>query len=227
MTADPLAAGERTTAERRHGNYRRVEASGSPHEMRRRMTNVERRQQIVHVAAERFDESGYSNTTLDDIAQAVGVAKPTLYHYFESKDEILYSIHDEFIDLLLRRHEQRVGAGLGPEQLLLEVMADILELMETHRGHVRVFFEHHRELSPDARARIWIKRQHYEHMVQQAFEDGVAAGVFRQVDARLATLGIFGMVNWAHKWYSAEDGLSSRDIACQFWNFLVHGLGKS
>lgn len=119
---------------------------------RRRLTTEERRQQIVDAAAELFDKVGYSNTSMEDIAAVVGVAKPTLYHYFPGKDAVLLEIHEEFIDLLNRQHAERVAAELGPEQLLLEVMADILELMRTHRGHVRVFFEHHRELPPEARA---------------------------------------------------------------------------
>jgi AcrR family transcriptional regulator len=118
----------------------------SVRQVRRRLSVDERRQEIVRTAADLFDRAGYSSTTMEDIAHAVGIAKPTLYHYFKSKDEILFWIHEEFIDLLINRHEQRLQALLDPNQLLLEVMADILELMETHRGHVRVFFEHHREL---------------------------------------------------------------------------------
>lgn len=117
---------------------------------RRKMTPQQRHQQIVSEAAALFDEAGYTNATMDDLAKSVGVAKPTLYHYFRSKDEILQAIHEEFIDLLIMRHEQRAITGLGPEHLLREIMVDILDLMETHHGHVRVFFEHHRQLSPKA-----------------------------------------------------------------------------
>jgi TetR/AcrR family transcriptional regulator, cholesterol catabolism regulator len=192
---------------------------------RRKMTVEERRQQIVETAAELFDAAGYASTTMDDLAAAVGVAKPTLYHYFQRKEDILHSIHEEFIDLLVGRHEARLGAGLGPEQLLLEVMADLLELMETHHGHVRVFFEHHRELSAEAQVPIKHKRDAYEQMVQDLFSRGVVSGAFRPVDVRLATLATFGMCNWAYQWYRSTGELRSREIAYQFWSFLVLGLG--
>ena len=143
---------------------------------RRRMTPGQRRQQIISRAAGLFDEGGYSSTTMDDIAREVGVAKPTLYHYFPSKDDILHAIHEEFIDLLISRHEGRAGTGLRPEQLLLEVMADILELMETHRGHVRVFFEHHRELPAEARGPIKVKRDAYEKIVEDLIGEGIGDG---------------------------------------------------
>lgn len=189
------------------------------------MSPAERRQQIISIAASLFDKSGYTSTTMDDIAREVGVAKPTLYHYFPSKDDILHAIHEEFIDLLISRHEAREGTGLRPEQLLLEAMADILELMETHRGHVRVFFEHHRELPAEARGPIKVKRDRYEQIVEDLISQGIDLGVFRDVDSHLATLAAFGMCNWAYQWYRAGGTLRSREIAYQFWNYLVYGLG--
>ncbi|WP_182526857.1 TetR/AcrR family transcriptional regulator [Nocardioides dongkuii] len=189
------------------------------------MSSGERRQQIVTLAAGLFDKTGYSSTTMDDIAREVGVAKPTLYHYFPSKDDILHAIHEEFIDLLIDRHEARLDTGLRPEQLLLEVMADILELMETHRGHVRVFFEHHRELPPEARGPIKVKRDRYEKVVEDLIAEGVATGVLRPTDPHLAALAMFGMCNWAYQWYRPNGRLRSRELAYQFWNYLVYGLG--
>ncbi|WP_341241192.1 TetR/AcrR family transcriptional regulator [uncultured Nocardioides sp.] len=192
---------------------------------RRRMSSGERRQQVVTLAAGLFDKSGYSSTTMDDIAREVGVAKPTLYHYFPSKDDILHAIHEEFIDLLIDRHLSRLDTGLRSEQLLLEVMADILELMETHRGHVRVFFEHHRELTVEARGPIKLKRDRYEKIVEELIADGVATGVIRPVDTHLAALATFGMCNWAYQWYRPDGKLRSRELAYQFWNYLLYGLG--
>ena len=61
----------------------------------------------------------------------------------------------EFIQLLTTKYVQRVSSGAEPEQLVLGAMKDILSLMVTHRGYVRVFFEHHRELPPEARQTYW------------------------------------------------------------------------
>jgi AcrR family transcriptional regulator len=185
------------------------------------MSPAERRQQIISLAAGLFDQSGYSSTTMDDIAREVGVAKPTLYHYFPSKDDILHAIHEEFIDLLIGRHEARAGTGLRPEQLLLEAMADILELMETHRGHVRVFFEHHRELPAEARGPIRIKRDRYEKIVEDLIGEGMEMGVLRQTDPHLATLATFGMCNWAYQWYRPKGPQTIGQISEYFANLAV------
>ena len=58
-------------------------------------------------------EHGYYVASMEDVAAAVGVAKPTLYHFFKSKHDILYAIHDEFIDLLVSEHAARVTAQPG------------------------------------------------------------------------------------------------------------------
>src|SRR3954463_3173905 len=108
-----------------------------------------RRRQVVTHAAELFDQAGYHTTNMAELARAVGLEKPTLYHYFSGKDEILFWIHEEFIDLLIAKDEARQAEELGPGEELRGVMRDVLGLMETHRGHVRVFFEHARELSAE------------------------------------------------------------------------------
>jgi AcrR family transcriptional regulator len=188
------------------------------------MSLDDRKQEIVTAAAELFDRSGYASTSMDDIARTVGIAKPTLYHYFRSKDQILASIHEEFIDLLLEKDDRRRQAGLPPEQLLLESMTDILELMETHRGHVRVFFEHHRELPAQEQPHMREKRDRYEASIALSIERAVTLGTFREVDPGLSALAIFGMCNWAYQWYRSDGPLRPREIAYQFWDIFMRGV---
>ncbi|ADB49265.1 TetR/AcrR family transcriptional regulator [Conexibacter woesei] len=185
-----------------------------------------RRAEIIERSAALFDARGYHSASMEDIAAAVGIRKTTLYHYFRSKDEILACIHDEFLDLLIERQQRRAALGMRPDQLVLETMEDILELMETHRGHVRVFFEHHRELPPDAHEAISRKRKRYEEEVRATIRDGVEQGAFRPVDPGMATLALFGMCNWAYQWYDASGPLSARQIAHTFWDMLLRGIAS-
>jgi AcrR family transcriptional regulator len=184
----------------------------------------DRRRQIVGLAAGLFDRHGYSKVTMEQIALSAGIAKPTLYHYFRGKDEILRSIHESFMDVLLERHTERQRLGLVATDLLLGVMTDILGLMQTHRGHVRVYFEHHRELPQAVREQIRAKRARYEGLVRAAVNDGIAAGQFRDVDPDTATLAIFGMCNWAYQWWRPEAGADPARTALRMWDLVMHGL---
>jgi TetR/AcrR family transcriptional regulator, cholesterol catabolism regulator len=192
-----------------------------------KITAERKRHEIASAAAELFNRSGYAMTTMDHIAKAVNLAKPTLYHYFRSKDSILTCIHEEVIDLLLHGYDARAKNGLPPDEMLLEVMADTLGLMHTHRGHMGVFFEYNRELSPASRRKIWRKRDRYLSLVEGLFEQGIADGYFRVLDVSLAVQAMFGMCNWAYHWYRSDGPLSTPEIAYEFWGYLIHGFGSS
>jgi TetR/AcrR family transcriptional regulator, cholesterol catabolism regulator len=183
-----------------------------------------RRTQVIALAAELFDERGYTNVSMEQLAIAAGIAKPTLYHYFRAKDEILRGIHEEFIDLLLERQQERQALALSPADLLLGAMTDILGLMETHRGHVRVFFEHYRELPDAVREDIRVKRDRYQSLVRDAVADGIRAGVFREVDADIATLSVFGMCNWAYQWWRPGGGADPAHTAQRMWDLVMRGI---
>jgi AcrR family transcriptional regulator len=185
-----------------------------------------RRREVLESAVQLFDERGYHETNMNSVAKAVGVQKATLYHYFSSKSEILNLIHEEFIDLLLSNYESRPQGESAAEDLQA-VMRDIIQLMDTHKGHVRVFFEHHRELSPENQASVLLKRDAYTDLVESIIVRGIENGEFRRVDPRLATLGMFGMCNWTYQWYRAGGGLESRAIADAFWDIFVHGLSAN
>jgi AcrR family transcriptional regulator len=189
-----------------------------------RVNAAARRREIVAQAAELFDRSGYHTANVSAVAEAAGMRKPTLYHYFSSKDEILFEIHDEFIDLLIEKERGR--RGLAAKEALLEVMADVLELMRTHRGHVRVFFEHYRELSEADQETIRAKRDGYQARVEAIVRRGIEAGEFRDVDPRLTTLAVFGMCNWAYQWYRPDGPLSARAIAERYFDLLFEGLAR-
>jgi AcrR family transcriptional regulator len=183
-----------------------------------------RREGLIALAAELFEAKGYHLTSMDDIAQAAGIRKPTLYHYFKSKSEILTSIHEEFIEILIGRQFQRAELNLSPEQALFEAMADNLELMETHRGYVRVFFEHHRDLPQKEYDEIRSKRHSYQELVADIVRRGIDQGTFRAVDPRLASFAIFGMCNWAYQWFQPAGPMRSREVAYVFWDLLRRGL---
>jgi TetR/AcrR family transcriptional regulator, cholesterol catabolism regulator len=195
--------------------------------MATRVNADDRRRAVVAEAAELFDRDGYHTTSMSDLARAVGLEKPTLYHYFSGKDEILFWIHEEFIDLLDEQSVARVDTGLSASEELGLVIRDVLSLMETHRGHVRVFFEHHRELSATHRKTIRAKRDRYQARVQAIIERGIASGEFGEIDPRLATLAVFGACNWAYQWYRTSDGSSIEDISTTFLNLFIHGLRTS
>jgi TetR/AcrR family transcriptional regulator, cholesterol catabolism regulator len=198
--------------------------SGETNTMARPNRSAQRLRQIIQAAAVLFDELGYHRTGMEDIAEAVGLSKPTLYHYTKSKGELVFWIHDEIAVLMLERLRARIEAGTAPEENLFEVIADTLEIMDTHPGYLRVFLEHHRDIPEEYREQAQAKRDEYFTLVRGVVEEGVELGVFATDDPRLTALALHGMANWAYQWYRTGGTLASREIAGHLWSSLVFGL---
>lgn len=94
-----------------------------------------KRAEIVQHCAALFDKVGFHNTSMQMLADEVGLGKPTLYHYFPSKLSILYAIHDSHIGVLLDglRHEPETD----PIVSLRDACVGILSQIATHPGYVR------------------------------------------------------------------------------------------
>ncbi|MET9084924.1 TetR/AcrR family transcriptional regulator [Streptomyces sp. NPDC004237] len=191
-----------------------------------RMSGEQRKEQIMKAAADLFDTRGYQDTPMEAIAQQVGIRKASLYYYFPSKDALLVQMHQEMIDLITDAQQRRLDeGGLGPRELLLAVMTDLVSLMETHPGHLRVFFEHFRELPEEVRDEIAAKRDRYLQMLVDVFERGVVEGEFRVADPRLSALGILGMCNWTYQWFRPGGKRDAADVARYFYDTLLRGIG--
>jgi TetR/AcrR family transcriptional regulator, cholesterol catabolism regulator len=183
-----------------------------------------RRREIVESAAALFDAKGYYGTNLDEVAAAVGLRKATLYHYFRGKEEILNSIHEDFLGWSLEREEMRRDSDLSPEQHLLESIADMLEIISERPGHIRTFVEHYRELDPEAQKTVAAKRAYYSGLIEQVIIDGMDAGVFRKMDSKMALFALFGACNWAYQWLPQDPGADPRRVAYSLWEILMHGI---
>jgi TetR/AcrR family transcriptional regulator, cholesterol catabolism regulator len=180
--------------------------------------------EIVRSAATLFDQRGFHQTTMDDIAVAVGIKKPTIYHYVSSKDEILSLIHDHFYGLLTKEQSGRQDRGLTYDDLLRETVRDILRLMGSHRSFVRVFFEHHRELPEPYRHEIEQKRDEYFRLIVGFIQAGMDDGSFSIEDAEIGAFALFGMCNWAYTWFKPDGQFSADEVADMFWSWLTAGF---
>lgn len=189
------------------------------------MDGTARRAQIRRVAAELFDASGYRETSMDDIAAAIGVKKASLYYYFPGKDRLLVELHEEMIDLIISQQQERVEAGeLSHQQMLLAIMTDLVRLQETHPGHLKIFFEHFRELPAEVRASVRQKRDHYRDMLITVLADGKEDGSFADIDVELTAMAVLGMCNWTYQWFRPGGRLSAAEVANYFWSQILAGI---
>ncbi|MEN2738417.1 TetR/AcrR family transcriptional regulator [Microbacterium sp. X-17] len=193
-----------------------------------RMSGDARRVQIREVAAGLFGRAGYRDTSMDRIADEVGIKKASLYYYFPSKDRLLIEMHDEMIELIISSHEARMAAGnASPSELIVGMMTDIVSLQETHPGSLRVFFEHFNEIPEPERTRVLERRGVYEGYLREQLQRGIDAGEFKPLDVRLAVFAILGMANWSYQWFRPGGRATAEQVAREFWTMLSAGIAAT
>ena len=187
-----------------------------------------KREQIIDQAAELFDRKGHQKTSMFDIADATGLSKSTLYHYFLSKDEILGEIHDQLHNRLLAQVEARATEETDKtaRERLLVLLTDFFELLAERPTYFRVFYSSYQHLPNDLGDGVADKRRQYRGVVESVLTAGVQSGEFRGVDPKLATLAILGMANWAYEWFDPTGPLSPTEMATELCALVLRGLER-
>ncbi len=181
-----------------------------------------RRVEILHAALRAFRDKGYHATTLDDIAQQLGVRKTALYHYFPDKEAILHACHREGLEEvagIVAAAQRRPSCG---DQLAHAIREHVRVMTDTLEGFSLAFEVS--ALSPRHQAEVIAARDRYEQALRDIIRRGIAAGEFRAVDPKLAVFAILGAINWVARWYSPTGSVHPQSLGAHFADHLVRGL---
>jgi AcrR family transcriptional regulator len=193
------------------------------HSVRVREKRRRRRAEILHAALRAFRENGYHGTTLDDIAEYVGVRKTALYHYFPDKEAILFECHRESlaeVRRLVKDAHAQFGTATG--RLSHIIRAHVRVMTETLEGSPLAFEV--TALSPDHQKQVIAARDRYERGLRKIVAQGIEAGEFRPVNPKAAVFAILGAINWIARWYRLEGALHAPELGAEFADHLVGGL---
>lgn len=189
-------------------------------------TSMSRREVIeehlLEVAANRFANNGYRQTTLDEIAHQAGVAKASMYRYFENKQELLCKIFLKVADSFTQDFQPILTAGLPPEEKLRRTVQHMLRTIGENIALFTVFFSEEGYLPPKLRAEVTEVRQRFMADLESILHEGMAQGVFRTMDAKLVVYAIMGMCNWLYQWCGSE-GARLEDVAAAFIGLIERG----
>ncbi|HKM69232.1 MAG TPA: TetR/AcrR family transcriptional regulator [Stellaceae bacterium] len=180
---------------------------------------------IVSAAAKVFRTKGYHAATVRDIADEVGLLKGSLYHHFDSKEELLYLVVKEPIAQMYRKMAEIAAAdGRAADKLQLAISAH-LEAFDRHYPQLFVYLRERESVKRRFREMIGFSPKDYERCWQQILREGVDNGEFRpDLDIQVASYGLLGMLNWLYKWYDPQGRLSVQQVAEQFTALALAGL---
>lgn len=191
---------------------------------RRRMPPDIRRRQILDTAVNLFYEIGFEAASLRDLASKVGINKATVYHYFESKEEILFNILEEVGQSLLGGLEEARASSSDPLECLKAMVRFQIFYMEANLEGVKVLVEELKSLGPETAARIKLDQVKTFKLYEDVLSVCMREGKIKELHLATTAFTILGQINWLYQWYKPEGTLSIRQVADQVMILLFEGL---
>jgi AcrR family transcriptional regulator len=186
-----------------------------------------RRQAVVQQAARVFAERGYDQTSIQDLAEAIGLAAGGIYHYIGSKEQLLIRICDQLMDPLLDQAREVAASEADPEAQLRAIVRLWVAQVVEHRDHMLVFQqERHVIESGDQWRGVRSSRKQFERMVADVLDRVLADGRLRLGDRRLALSALLGMVNHTAQWFGPRGRLQVDQVADGYVDLLLLGDGE-
>lgn len=183
---------------------------------------IEREDEILDAAAQIFHRKGYGATSLQDIADAVGMLKGSLYYYVSSKEDLLYrisrAIHDQALENLSNAEKTR---GTAVDRLRALAIGH-MDSPTQRRTWISVFYTEYKHLTGKRRAEIRTVRHRYQGFVEGLIEEGQKEGLFcPDRDPVVMADAVLTLVNGSHLWVTRE-AVASHIHA--YADFVIDGL---
>jgi AcrR family transcriptional regulator len=170
------------------------------------------RQFILEAAAGAFAELGFPSASMNDIARRCNVSKGLLYHYYASKERLLYDVTEQYTQRLVALVEQTERRVRDPAKRLPELIQLFLEEYQTSQARHMVLL-HDLRFLPDAERRVVVRNQ---RRVIDAFAEAIRAAHGLPASLPIVkpvTMMLFGMMNWTFTWLKPEKGVSYAEFA--------------
>lgn len=182
------------------------------------------RDDILEAAIRLFNQNGYHATSMQDVARAVDIKKPSLYHHFESKEAILLTILEMGMDRLISELESIARSERDSASKLRDAIQTHASAIAQNPSGAAIFFREDRGLGDDYLAHYVERRDHFERLFRLIVQEGIDRGQFRTNDVAITVQAILGTINWMTRWYRPAGRLSAEQIADQFSDLFVDGL---
>lgn len=178
---------------------------------------------LLRVAADCFNNLGYSGTSLKYLAKRLNLTDAALYYYVKSKEELVFLCYDRAMTLGEASLEKAIADsdnGLHALRLFIE---NGIEAMVGESGPVAVVSELS-SLGPKYKDKLMARAIRHTRRVAGVIEEGIKDGSIAPCNARVACDVILGALSWIPKWHRPEKPMAIADIKQAFTQTLLHGL---
>jgi TetR/AcrR family transcriptional regulator len=182
-----------------------------------------KRRAIIREAAKVFNRRGSHGTTLEDVAERLGVSKAALYRYVQNKNDLLCACHEEAMQIANEHLDIGERTGRNGLEKIQIAMTGYLRAMINDLG-VPVLVLEENALEPQSAVRIVKMRDAFEKRLRGLVKLGISDGSIVQTDPKLAVFMLLGAILWVNKWYSPEGQWSGEDASVALIELATRGL---
>lgn len=184
-----------------------------------------KRERILQEAVKLFYERGFTGTTLDDIAAALGVTKPFIYTHFKSKVELLAAICLPTIEMSVEAAIAAVASSGSAGARLRRLVTDFTGVVMRRQANIAVYFREEMHLETLARAEIDAKRKEFDRILSALLREGAQDGEFHIPDVNLTALALGGMISWAYTWFRPNGRLGVEELSVRMADLASQMVG--
>ena len=178
---------------------------------------------LLHHAAHIFCEKGYEGASMRDLSRAAGMSLAGLYHYVDSKEDLLYLIQKHAFRTIIERLQERLKDAQGAENRVRIFIENHLDYFLANKEAMKVLTHEDETLKNGRGAEIRaIKRDYYKICLDLLEELRQEKGL--EFSGRLAVLGLFGMINWIYTWHNPRIDLDAGELAGEMSNLFLRGV---
>jgi AcrR family transcriptional regulator len=185
-----------------------------------------RRAEVLDIAARVFHEQGYEATSIQDIADELGVLKGSVYYYISGKEDVLFELLQEVHKAALKVVTEAVAQDGDPLQKIYRFVETLSRFNADNQVRMGIFLHDFRSLSEDRRREIVRERDRYDRILRKLIGEGQEQGdVCPDLDPKLSALAIMGMINTIYQWYQPGGRLKSETIGSSYATLVTRALG--
>jgi AcrR family transcriptional regulator len=185
-----------------------------------------RDQEVLDAATKVFHTRGYADASVQHIADELGILKGSLYHYIDSKEDLLFRLLDETHDEVQAILDEVAAIpDLGPLERLREYTRRQVDYTSRNLAKMAIYYHDSDQLSEDRRRELYRKRRVHERFVTDLIEEAQRRGeAAADLDARVVTNCLFGSMIWVYRWYKPSGKLRPTQLADTCADFVLRGV---
>jgi TetR/AcrR family transcriptional regulator, cholesterol catabolism regulator len=183
-------------------------------------------EEIAQAAIRLFEKKGYHATSVQDIADEVGLQKGSLYHYISSKEDLLMKITYQSISNFNKTLEKIIELDVPVKEKFAMAVESHFQMLTQNLQMSVVLLREAFSLGEEQRKIIHDSTDLYLQLWTVILDEGVKSGEFQDTNNRLTALAILGSLNWVYRWFNPNGTLSAKEVAQHFSELFLRGIEK-